>query len=81
MRDIEKRSGAILGVIAYLVAIVAGLASGVPLVTVLLRGSVAAVGAYVLGRLLGKVILQAFLDEMAENRARQNETADGGTTE
>ncbi len=79
MRDIEKRSGAILGVIAYLVAIVAGLAVGVPIVTVLLRGSVAAVGGYVLGRLLGKVILQAFLDEMAESRSRQNEATDGTT--
>ncbi len=81
MRDIEKRSGAILGVVAYMVAIAAGLAVGVPMVTVLLRGSVAAVGGYVVGRLLGKVILQAFLDEMAETRARQNEATDGGTTE
>ena len=42
-------------------------------------GSVAAVGGYVLGRLLGKVILQAFLDEMTESRSRQNEATDGTT--
>ena len=77
MKDMEKRLGALLGVIAYLVAIAAGLASGVPIVTILLRGSVAAVGGYILGRLLGHVILQAFLDEMAESRSRQNKTSDG----
>ena len=79
MRDLEKRAGALLGVLAYLVAIVVGLASGVPVVTVLLRGSAAAVGGYVLGRLLGHVILQAFLDEMAETRQRQAEAGEGGS--
>jgi hypothetical protein len=77
MKDLERRIGALMGVVAYLVAIAAGLASGVPLVTVLLRGSVAAAGGYVVGRLLGHVILQAFLDEMAESRQRQGEATDG----
>jgi hypothetical protein len=74
--EIEKRAGAGLGVVAYLVAVGTGLAFGVPVVTVLLRAAVAAIGGYVAGRLLGHVILHAFLDDLAEARSQQSEVTD-----
>ncbi len=73
MNELEKRAGAALGVIAYLVASGAGFACGVPVVTVLLRAAAAAAGGFVLGRLLGHVVLHAFLDDVAESRRKQAE--------
>ena len=73
MNDLEKRTGAALGVVAYLVAMAAGLACGVPVTTVLLRAAVAGAGGFVLGKLLGHVVLHAFLDDVAEARRKQAE--------
>jgi len=77
VNDLARMTGAALGVIAYVVAVAVGLLSGVPAVIVLLRAALAAGGGYVLGRLLGHVILQAFLDEVAETRSRQSGAGDG----
>jgi hypothetical protein len=73
MNDLEKRSGAVLGVIAYLIAMGAGFACEVPVITVLLRAAAAGAGGFVLGRLLGHVVLHAFLDDVAESRRKQAE--------
>jgi hypothetical protein len=74
MMEIEKKAGAVLGVVAYMVAVGAGLACGVPPGVVLIRAALAAIGGYVAGRLLGHVVLQAFLDDLAEARSREGES-------
>jgi len=76
MNRIEKRAGAGLGVAAYVVATAVGLSSGVPIGVVLLRAALVAVGGYVVGRLLGHVVLQAFLDDLAEAKSRRAEEAE-----
>jgi hypothetical protein len=73
MNDIERRSGAILGVLAYLIAMGAGFACGVPVTIVLLRAAAAGVGGFVLGKFLGHVVLHAFLDDLAEAQSKQTE--------